>query len=165
MLVICSTVWRDKRPMLEFKTPRHHSTLRNALTSTRSTGIFKTSIFISHHLREYLSTKETKIFSNQLIQHQKRELLLSSTNGTWKELSTTGLPDTANSQEVSTSQRASTQSATWISEMVSSRDFTTVSTEKSPPPTSSPLHQPMPIGSLVTTESQTGNMNTEICDD
>ena len=41
----------------------------------RSTGIFRISIFTSHNWREYLSTKEMKIFSNKLIQLQKRKLL------------------------------------------------------------------------------------------
>ena len=157
-------VWKEQKPILESRIQHHRSFLRNVSISIRSTGIFRILIFTSHNWKEYSSTKEIKIFSNKLIQLQKRKLLWLLTNGTWKESNTTGLPDTVNFQEAFISQRASTQLAIWISETVFSKDFITTSTEKLLLPTSSPLHQLTPIGSLVTTESPTSNMNTEICD-
>ena len=75
-----------------------------------------------------------------------------------------GLTVMANCQEVFTSQKALTQLVISTCVMVYSNHYTMPFTDKSPQPIQDLLHPHMQTGLLVTTESQTGNMSTEICD-
>ena len=150
----------DRKP---HSSGRPHSP-RSVSTATFWTGISSRLTSFSPSSRRSSWTRKIKIYSNRLISPRARKSSLLSTNGTWRASSTCGPVATANSLEVSSSPKESTQSATWTWGRVFSRECITSQEERSLLHAQVPLHRHMQIGSSVTTGSQTSSTNTEICE-